>query len=91
MRKLASAVVSCAAVGVQPGGPDGHADGCDVAQVKVLNNADPECGVCAAISTVTLVITYYQNTLAGIGIGIGIGIQAAVEFIAPSPLKPPRS
>jgi len=64
---------------------DSCAADCSVAQVELIDHADPDCSACAALAESPLFISVHSDTLAG------SFPPAMVEYISPPSHQPPRS
>ncbi|WP_280546821.1 MULTISPECIES: hypothetical protein [unclassified Halomonas] len=64
---------------------DACASDCSTAQVEIVDDTDPECSACVALTESPLVTSAHSDTLAG------ISNPAVVEHTSSPPCQPPRS
>ncbi|MCA1770700.1 MAG: hypothetical protein LC652_12415 [Halomonas sp.] len=64
---------------------DACASDCTTAQVEMVDNTDPECSACAALTASPLVTNLHPDTLAV------TATPAVVNYLSPPPHQPPRS
>ncbi|MDZ7851555.1 MAG: hypothetical protein U5L98_02600 [Halomonas sp.] len=61
------------------------ASDCTTAQVEMVDNIEPECSACAALTASPLVTNSHPDTL------VGTTTPAVVKHLSPPPHQPPRS